>query len=248
MTSQIALQLYSVRDALARDYPGVLRQIAAMGYTAVETAGFPSTNPQAAAHWLQELDLTVCSAHTPLPLGDQEQEVFDTLALLDCRRAVCAWIPEERFATVDSIRRVCDELNASSAVCQAHGVTLYYHNHWWELAPVDGRPALMHMLHYLDPGVLLEIDTYWALTAGVDPAALLRELGSRAPLLHIKDGPATTAAAMVAVGDGVMDLPAVLAAAGAADWLIVELDRCDGDMLAALAQSYRYLVGLVGQD
>lgn len=248
MTSQIALQLYSVRDALAKDYPGVLRQVAAMGYTAVETAGFPGTTPQAAARLLKELDLTVCSAHTPLPLGDQQQEVFDTLALMDCRRAVCAWIPAERFTTVDSIRRVCDELNAASAACQAHEVTLYYHNHWWELTPVDGRPALMHMLDFLDPDVLLEIDTYWARTAGADPAALLRELGPRAPLLHIKDGPATTDAAMVAVGDGVMDLPAILAASGAADWLIVEMDRCDGDMLAALAQSYRHLAGLIGQD
>jgi sugar phosphate isomerase/epimerase len=247
VTPKIALQLYSVREALAQDYPAVLRQVAAMGYTAVETAGFPGTTPEAAAHLFKELGLTVCSAHVALPVGDQQQEVFDTLALLNCRRAVCAWLPEERFTTVDSIRRVCDELNAGSAACQAHGITLYYHNHWWELAPVDGRPALMHMLDYLEPHVLLEIDTYWALTAGVDPAALLRELGPRAPLLHIKDGPATTDAAMVAVGSGVMDLPAILAAAGAADWLIVELDRCDGDMMAALAQSYRHLAGMVGQ-
>ncbi len=248
MTPKIALQLYSVREALARDYPAVLRQVAAMGYTAVETAGFPGTASVAAARLLDELDLTVCSAHTPLPLGDQAQEVFDTLALLNCHRAVCAWVPEERFATVDAIHRVCDELNAASIACQARGITLHYHNHWWELAPVDGRPVLYHMLDYLDPRVLLEIDTYWARTAGIDPAALLRELGPRVPLLHIKDGPATIDAAMVAVGDGVMDLPAILHAATDAQWLIVELDRCDGDMLAAVAQSYRHLAGLVGRD
>lgn len=248
MTPKIALQLYSVREALARDYPAVLRQVAAMGYTAVETAGFPGTTPEAAARLLKELDLTVCSAHTPLPVGDQQQEVFDTLGLLNCRRAVCAWVPEERFSTVDAIRRVCDELNAGSAACQARGVTLHYHNHWWELATVDGRPVLFHMLDYLDPRVLLEIDTYWVRTAGTDPVALLRELGPRVPLLHIKDGPATTDAAMVAAGDGVMDFPAVLHAAKDAQWLIVELDRCDGDMLAAVAQSYRYLAGLAGQN
>lgn len=243
MTPKIALQLYSVREALARDYPAVLRQVVSMGYTAVETAGFPGTTPEAAARLLQELDLTVCSAHTPLPLGDQQQEVFDTLDLLNCRRAVCAWIPEERFTTVDAIRRVCDELNAGSAACQAQGVTLHYHNHWWELASVNGRAALSHMLDYLDPHVLLEVDTYWVRTAGTDPVELLHQLGSRVPLLHIKDGPATTDAAMVAVGDGVMDFPAILRAATDTQWLIVELDRCDGDMLAAVAKSYRYLAG-----
>ena len=64
MTAPIALQLYTVRDALAKDFNGVIQQIADMGYIGVETAGFPGTTPQAAARLFKDLGLTVCSAHS----------------------------------------------------------------------------------------------------------------------------------------------------------------------------------------
>ena len=37
---QIGLQLYSVREDLAKDYPGTLNHVAAIGYREVEAAGF----------------------------------------------------------------------------------------------------------------------------------------------------------------------------------------------------------------
>jgi hypothetical protein len=48
---------------------------------------------------------------------------------------------------------------------------------------------------------------------------------------------------MVAVGQGKMDIPAIIDAADPdlLRWLIVELDACDTDMLTAVADSYRYL-------
>ena len=62
-------------------------------------------------------------------------------------------------------------------------------------------------------------------------------------ILHIKDGPLEKDKAMVAVGDGIMNIPEVISAAdpNVLEWLIVELDTCDTDMLAAVAKSYRYL-------
>ncbi len=47
---------------------------------------------------------------------------------------------------------------------------------------------------------------------------------------------------MTAVGTGALDYTAIIPAATAAEWLIVELDHCATDMLAAIEQSYRYLV------
>ncbi|MCB0231676.1 MAG: sugar phosphate isomerase/epimerase, partial [Anaerolineae bacterium] len=57
------------------------------------------------------------------------------------------------------------------------------------------------------------------------------------------DGPATEKDPMVAVGQGVMDFPAIIPAATGAQWLIVELDRCATDMMVAVDESYRYLTG-----
>lgn len=243
MKPGVALQLYSVREALAEDFEGTIRRVAALGYSAVETAGFAGVTPQAAARLFRSLGLAVSSAHTPLPLGDKQKPALDLLAALGVRRAVCAWMPPERFATLDDIRAVAGELNQAAAVFARHDIAFHYHNHWFELWPVEGKPGLLHLLDHLDPGVLLEVDIYWAQTGGSDPAGLLASLGPRAPLLHVKDGPALVEAPMTALGEGVIDIPAALDAASA-EWLIVELDRCATDMFEAVGKSYRYLQSL----
>src|SRR5215207_5294881 len=208
MPKPIAVQLYSVRDALANDFDGIIRRIAAMGYAGVETAGFPATTPQAAALLFQSLRLQVPSAHSPL-------------ALLGCKYLVCAHIPPEEFKSLDQIKASCDRLNEANAIAQAAGYTLVYHNHWWEYQPLDGQYPYQIMAQQLDPTVGFEIDTYWVKTGGCDPVAVIEELGNRVPLLHVKDGPATTDEPMLAVGDGVMQFPPIIEAAESADWLIV---------------------------
>ncbi len=243
MRANIALQLYSVREALAQDFEGTIRRVAELGYSAVETAGFPGVTPKAAARLFRDLGLTISSSHAPLPLGDKQKEALDLVESLGVRRAVCAWMPPERFASVEAIRSVAAELNQAAAVFARHDVAFHYHNHWFELWPVEGKPGLTHLLDHLDPAVLLEIDIYWVQTGGVDPAGLLRSLGARSPLLHVKDGPAVVEAPMTALGEGVVDIPAALDASSA-EWLIVELDRCATDMFDAVGRSYRYLRSL----
>jgi len=95
------------------------------------------------------------------------------------------------------------------------GVTVGYHNHAWELSShIDGRPALELFADLLDPVVLLEIDTYWAATAGQDVPALLRRLGARVFALHLKDGPLNgDIAAQLPLGRGDLPAPEIIAAA-----------------------------------
>lgn len=241
MPPPVALQLYSLRDSLVNDFAGVVRKVAELGYAGVETAGFNGTTPQAAARLFQELGLQVCSVHSALPIGDKKNEVLDLMGLLNCKNLVCAYFPPEHFDSLDSIKRVCDQLNQADEVAQANGLTFFYHNHWWEYRNrIEGHPAYQIMLEYLRPTVKLEIDTYWVKTGGADPSVILRELGTRASLLHIKDGSTDEKEPMVAVGDGVMDWSIVLAQSSA-EWLIVELDRCATDMMQAVSKSYDYL-------
>ena len=96
----------------------------------------------------------------------------------------------------------------------------------------------------MEPDIFFEIDTYWAKTAGLDPVKVVAELRERAPLLHIKDGPAVKGEPMVAAGEGNMDFPAITQAAGGVpEWWVVELDACATDMLEAVEKSYDYLTG-----
>jgi sugar phosphate isomerase/epimerase len=243
MKSPVAVQLYSLRDQLALDFERNIERVAEMGYLGVETAGFPGTTAEAAGELFDRLDLAVAGAHVPLPLGERKNEVLDILAALNCRRAVCAYLPSEQFTSLDGIRRACDDLNEAQEVLAGQGRQLGYHNHWWELAELDGRLALDWMAEFLHPEVFFEVDTYWVQTAGEDPAGLLRRLGDRAPLLHLKDGPAVQGQPMVALGSGVMDIPSLVeASAGKGQWLIVELDSCSTDMLEAVKESYQYLI------
>jgi sugar phosphate isomerase/epimerase len=243
VTAPIAIQLYSLRESLAKDFDGVIRRVAAMGYVGVETAGFDGTTPQAAARLFADLGLKVSSVHSGLPLGDSKNQVLDTMELLGCQSLVCPYFPPDQFTTLDSVKRICDQLNQADEVARANGLTFFYHNHWWEYRErLDGIPVYQVMLQHLNPTIHLEIDTYWVKTGGVEPSAVLRELGPRASLLHIKDGPADENQPMTAVGDGIMDWPPIMSEARSADWLIVEIDRCAADMLEAVSRSYQFLV------
>jgi sugar phosphate isomerase/epimerase len=62
-------------------------------------------------------------------------------------------------------------------------------------------------------------------------------------LLHIKDGPIARDVPMTAVGDGKMNWPPIMEAAGAnMEWLVTELDSCATDMFAAVEKSARFLI------
>ncbi|HQE92392.1 MAG TPA: sugar phosphate isomerase/epimerase [Anaerolineae bacterium] len=243
MTSPIGLQLYSVReDVQQHGFADAVRKVAAMGYIGVEPAGFPGTTPEAAGKLFKELGLVVPSAHTGLPLGQTKNEVLDALRAIDCPRIITGKGPAD-FATLDKIKATCDLFNEANQVARENGMAFGVHNHWWEYLQVEGRYVYQVMLERLDPAIFFELDTYWIKTAGVDPAQVVREMGARAPFLHIKDGPCVKDEPMTAVGDGVMDFPTLVAAGKPhTAWLIVEIDRCAGDMMEAVAKSYDYLV------
>ncbi len=243
MSKPIALQLYSIRDALNADFAGSLRRVAELGYAGVEFAGVYGESPTSAAALCAELGLQVIGAHLPLPLGEQQEYVLDTAAELGITRLFCPWMPPDRFATADSIRVVCDEINAANDVARARGLQLGYHNHDAEFrAADDGVLAFEHMKRLLDPAVLFEIDIFWVQFAGLDPAPIVRELGERTPVLHVKDGGENYGDPMRKYGEGIVDIPAVVRAAEAAEWLVVELDTYDGDVFEAVAYNFNFLV------
>lgn len=243
MPAQIALQLYTVRDALARDFAGTIQRVAAIGYAGVETAGFPNTTPAAAAQHFQSLGLVVAGMHSPLPLGDRQNEVLETADALGCRRLVLGSTPREEVSTFAGVQRLCDRLNEASLVAASRGLTLGVHNHWWEFERTSEGPYVYEILRQrLDPAIFFELDTYWIKTAGGDPVSIVAGFGSRAPLLHLKDGPAVRDEPMVALGDGILDFPAIIQAGRPhTEWLIVELDHCATDMLTAVERSFHYL-------
>jgi sugar phosphate isomerase/epimerase len=243
MTADTSIQLYTLRDEAAVDFRAVLARLGAIGFVGVEVGGFNGLSAAELRTALDDSGLVLSSAHVGLAKPDEYEAALDEHQVLGCDTVVIPALAPKSFADLDAIRAAADIVNASNGRARARGLTLGYHNHFWELPLIDDRPGLLHLFDLVDDTVFAEVDIYWARVGGVDPADLVAELGERAALLHVKDGPAADPAqAMVALGDGAIDVPAVLAASPSARWHIVELDRCDTDMFDAVERSYHYLV------
>jgi sugar phosphate isomerase/epimerase len=119
-----------------------------------------------------------------------------------------------------------------------YGIDVAYHNHHWESGDSLERFADRS-------GVALELDTYWAAVGGEDVPALLGRLGDRVRLLHLKDGPVDTdAERQLPLGQGAMPVPAILAAATAAELGVLEFDAYAGDLFEGIAAGFEYARGL----
>ena len=243
MTSPISVQLYTVRDAIAADLPGTLQRLADIGYTQVEPWGFVERVDEY-AEALPAAGLTAPSAHAKL-VGQDLQPIFEAAVRLGVSTVIDPHIDETRWITREDVEAVAAELGEVAEAARAHGLTVGYHNHAFELENlIDGTPALEVLAAALPADVVLEIDTYWVEVGGVDAAELLARLGDRVRFLHIKDGPKTKDdTEQVAVGRGTMPVRDILRAAPQA-LAVVELDDHNGDVFTALEQSHSFLDGV----
>lgn len=237
----ISVQLYSVRELVKGNFPEVLKKIADIGYGAVEFAGLHGHKPAEIKRILDDLGLVTSSTHGPFPTAENAAEIIDTAKTLGYKYHVSG-IGGKDCETLDTLKAAIERIAKACDVLKGSGISFCLHNHWWEFEKkFDGKYPQQIVLDSV-PGVLAQVDTYWVAVGGADVAAVLKSFGKRAPLLHIKDGPKVREKAMTAVGKGAMDWAKVI---GAADpgtkYLIVELDRCDTDMMQAVADSYTYL-------
>ncbi len=243
MTRPLALQLYTLRERAKDDFTGVIRDVAEAGYAGVEFAGLHGNDPAEIRQVLDDCGLRACSAHMAAPKDTTVAETVDTAQTLgfDTVVSMCG---KDSFATAEAVKQAGEQMQQAARLLEPYGIRLGYHNHWWEMAELEGRSAL-EMLLESAPDLMLQCDLYWASDFGrVDVPEFVARNAERLVSLHVKDGPLVEDEMQMAVGAGKMDIPACISAAGdKGDWLIVELDNCDGDMLQAAKDSARYLIG-----
>lgn len=237
-----SLQLYTVRRELEADPPGTLRRIADLGFESVELFGFAG-RADLFAGLLRDSGLRAISGHAHLVDTPDVASVLRDASLLGLTTVIDPMIPRERWRNRQDIEESARALAAVADLAAASGLQVGYHNHQWELeSTVDGRPALEVFAELLDPRVVLEIDTFWVEVGGVSAPALLARLGDRVQYLHMKDGPLSLdTLTQLPLGQGAVDVPAILAAAPRAH-RVVEFDDHDGDIFAAVAASRRFLI------
>jgi len=244
---KVGLQLYTVRDLMKADLPGTLRKVAQIGYKEVEFAGYFGRSPAQIRALLKQNGLTSPSSHIGLDILEKDPvKAFADAKAIGHQWATVPYIPEERRKTVDDWNRIIDLLNRLGPQAKAAGLRLAYHNHDFEIRPVNGVRPLDMMLDRTDPSLVdFEMDLYWVVFGGGDPIDFFNRHPKRFAMVHVKDSAGPPDNKMVDVGKGTIDFPKIFAQSDKAGikHYFVEHDQ-PADPIATIRNSYQYLHAL----
>lgn len=91
MPSPIALQLFTVRESLGKNFAGTIKLLAEIGYVGVEPFGLTTQTVREANLIFRDFGLEVPSVHLPVPVGKQQGEILETATALDSPRIVSGY-------------------------------------------------------------------------------------------------------------------------------------------------------------
>jgi sugar phosphate isomerase/epimerase len=204
------IQLYTVRASMAKDVPGTLRAIAGIGYKEVEFAGYGDHSPQQILALLNDLDLKSPSSHVDaVTMRDNPMSLIEKATAIDNDYVTIAWLQPEDRQNLDDYKRWADVFNRAGEVCRESGIRLAYHNHEFELLPIDGQLPFDILLSETDPALVdFELDMFWVRKAEQDIVNILNRAPGRFTMAHIKD--MDEHGNMVEVGTGAIDFASIL--------------------------------------
>lgn len=194
---KVGLQLFSVKEAMAKDPVKTFKRIAELGYKFIEPYGNPISGDETtfglhmrledAKALMKELDIQVVGAHY-YPLGceglDDFCKYYKALGVKQIGSGG-AHFPGGR----GDVLQKCELMIRDARVAQNNGLKYYYHNHYREYQVFDGEQVIEIIMNHTPKDlVYYEIDTFWAARGGVDPVEELRRWKDRLiPLMHQKD-------------------------------------------------------------
>ncbi|MFF8641564.1 sugar phosphate isomerase/epimerase family protein [Streptomyces sp. NPDC015345] len=242
----IGMHLYTMRDALARDFTGTLEQLAEIGYATVGVSGRHGYDAAGIRRMLDAAGLRAVLEHVPYATltGDGLTRALDDLHTLGARWPVVPSLPGA-LHTPGGFREAARRFNRIGRASREAGLgPVLFHNHGTDHMVVDGVSLYDILVTETDPELVgFELDVYWAVRGGSDPGTYFRRHPRRFPALHVKDMAAD--GGFADVGSGTLDFAAMFAHArvgGVRQWL-VEHDS-PADPFATARDSYGYLAAL----
>lgn len=185
----LGLQLYTVRDLMARDLVATLELVAGTGYREVEFAGYFDTPAEDVRRHLEAVGLRAPAAH----IGYEEfaanvNSVIEHASAVGHEFVVVPAVPDDERGTLDDYLRHAENFNRWSESCRSAGLRFGYHNHDFEFDEIDGKLPYDLLLAETDPSrVEMELDLAWARAGNADPLEYFEAWPGRFPLCHIKD-------------------------------------------------------------
>jgi sugar phosphate isomerase/epimerase len=255
----IALQLYTIRDAMKADVPGSLKKVSDIGYKYLELADynngkFYGYQPADFRKLVNDLGMEVLSSHTQVEGAgvtlDNARKMAEDHAKMGVKYCLQPWIVEEMRTSIASYQKMAENWNKIGAIMKEFGMQFGYHNHNFEFDRVEGKvPYFDVMLAELDKDlVTMEIDLFWTTKAGQNPIEIFKKYPGRFQLFHMKDmytkeAPFFTTVGVkdfAPVGEGVINFREILAFKDIAGlkYMVVEQDQSrDGNMFGDIQKS-----------
>lgn len=242
----IAVQLYTLRN-LQLPFEEVLKEVAAIGYTGVETVGNHKLSADEMKALLEKYQLQVCSTHAGIALmeSDLDGVIAFNKAIGNNVLVIPFLAPDDRGKDGAAWAQLGQRLTAIGQRCADAGMKLMYHNHAFEMESVDGKLAIDWLMESA-PQLGFEMDLAWVQRGGQNGVQLLQKYAGRCQRVHCKDvaaaGQNEDQMGFADVGHGVLDWAALLPAAKAAgaEWYIVEHDL-PKEPLVSIRRSFEFL-------
>ncbi len=251
----LAIQLYTVRDAMSANPEKTLERLATIGFTGLEIYAYNSTffgkTPQEFHRILKNTGLRVISSHhitgnfnkgQGTLLYNWEKSVED-LHFIGSEYMVCSYLfPQER--NLEDYKKLPELLENSGKVTKEAGIQFAYHNHDFEFEKFDdNRNVYDFILENSSPELVkMELDLYWISKAGIDPLMYFEKYPGRFPLWHVKDMKAGTKD-FTEIGNGTIDFERIFKAgkqAGLQYWFL-EQDSSDKDIFESICISNEFI-------
>lgn len=201
---RMGLQLFSIRDAMAKDPIATLKSTIEMGYQDFETYGYQAEEDtfygfksSEFKKRLDELNVTTTSGHFGfsdyfLKSEDDMKRFVDQCikgALeVDMKYITWPWIAPE-LRTIENFKAMPKKLNAIGKQVTSAGLGFAYHNHGYEFDDINGQNAYDIIVNETDPDLVkLQIDMYWVMhSSKFTPSELIKKQPGRYVMWHIKD-------------------------------------------------------------
>jgi sugar phosphate isomerase/epimerase len=187
--TDFGLQLYTLRDVIAEDPEATLRQVADFGYTQIESYDGPmgmwwNMRNTGYKSLLDELGMTAISSHANV--FEEFERKANEAAEIGLTFIVCPWVgPQE---SMDDFRRIAGQFNEMGEIANDLGLRFAYHNHAYSFEELEGELPQDVMMENTDPELVeYQMDIYWVIAAGHDPAEWMQKYPGRFTTCHVKD-------------------------------------------------------------
>jgi sugar phosphate isomerase/epimerase len=252
----LAIQLYTIRDAVSDNLEKALEKLVALGFTELEIYGYNETffgkNRTEFQTILKQTGLKVISSHHTTGIIHKDrgtllyswETAVEDLHFIGAEYMVCSYLfPEER--TVENYKKLPELFEKCGEATQKAGIQFAYHNHDFEFEKLEGDKSVYDFIleNTSSDLVKMEMDLYWISKAGLDPLVYFEKYPGRFPLWHVKDMKAGTKD-FTEIGNGLIDFKKIFSAkekAGLKHWFL-EQDSSDKDIFESIRISKKYIL------